>query len=485
MVALARHKIKQQLLEIQIAEREDHEAVTAIVVSIYREHIGEIIDEVCGGLVPDDRLIKIDSLEVDLGRLAMRQLATDFPRAVKKSLSEALLKKIVGKPEYAKKGKINPLHETKSALIYYLSTGLIPWDYNGNLSALKQEFGHTKITHLFDYKVLFKQAAIRKRAVHLFSEVRLFEFIAEVGTTYSKNVLRQFKALRLFLDRLSELNHGKLSGEAKVYVKQLLPGEVAQVEMVQHLLAATVTGSSSQPHLIQLLSPYLRVRKVIALLEDKSVKQLKILDAEDQRSIEDFISKKQLSFEQEFPEKKPEETTRRVEKKVFGDEGLVVNNAGLVLVWPYLQAFFTGLNLMQDNVFLDHQAHLKAVHLLHYLGFGSLVEGNETQWFLNKLLCDLEEGEFVPEKYELTATEKLEGEHLLTAIIKNWAALKNTSPNSLRQTFLQRNGLLERTKQGWTLKVERKAVDVLLERLSWPISVIKLPWNNYIINTVW
>jgi hypothetical protein len=74
---------------------------------------------------------------------------------------------------------------------------------------------------------------------------------------------------------------------------------------------------------------------------------------------------------------------------------------------------------------------------------------------------------------------------LLKNVISHWGALKNTSPDGLREVFLQRNGKLMIKDETATLQVERKSYDVLLEKLPWNISKVKLPWFKKIIFLEW
>ena len=74
---------------------------------------------------------------------------------------------------------------------------------------------------------------------------------------------------------------------------------------------------------------------------------------------------------------------------------------------------------------------------------------------------------------------------LLSAIIKQWSVLGNTSIKALQETFLQREGKLSRTKNGWELIVEKKSFDILLDQLPWSISVIKNQHMTDAIYTEW
>ena len=78
-----------------------------------------------------------------------------------------------------------------------------------------------------------------------------------------------------------------------------------------------------------------------------------------------------------------------------------------------------------------------------------------------------------------------EANSLLKAAIKNWQELKNTSPDGLREMFIHRDGKLIQNENNYKLIVERKAQDVLLEKLNWNISIIKLVWKNELLFVEW
>jgi hypothetical protein len=104
---------------------------------------------------------------------------------------------------------------------------------------------------------------------------------------------------------------------------------------------------------------------------------------------------------------------------------------------------------------------------------------------MEKLLCGLEISATIPREIALNETEITEATVLLEAVISNWAKLKNTSVEGLRETFLRREGILSKKENGWLLQVERRTVDVLLESIPWSYTTLALPWNPYIIFTEW
>ena len=317
--------------------------------------------------------------------------------------------------------------------------------------------------------------------------------------------LRDFELVKNILVKLSKSSEEKVSEAARSILNALAPKEkLYTVSMVQLL---TATSGSNLLNIVlawpekfrNLLEELFQKENVLRSTEFTSEEKILINDFFVEESKVDGKVKSETVTEIE--EKLHDETgkteafrkTKVAEeipskfnpiKQLAVGESLTVNNAGLIIVWPYLQAFFTGLDLMKDRLFLNDEMSIKAVHLLHYLTFKSEA-GDETTWMLNKLLCGLSESEFIPEEMNLTSEEMDECENLLTALIKNWPVLKNTSPDSLRNTFLQRNGLLARNENGWVLKIERQAFDILLDKLNWTISTVKLPWNNYMIHTEW
>lgn len=162
-----------------------------------------------------------------------------------------------------------------------------------------------------------------------------------------------------------------------------------------------------------------------------------------------------------------------------------IENAGLLLLGPFLSSFFQNLNLLtQKHLFKNEQSQHTAIHLLQYLTT-SQSYNPEYQLTLNKVVCGVLPNEPIPIRIDLTEEMKKETVDLLDSVITNWSALKNTSAEGFQTSFLQRNGKLSRIDGGWKLQVEEKPFDMLLEQLPWGISMCTLPWNNYLIFTEW
>ena len=166
------------------------------------------------------------------------------------------------------------------------------------------------------------------------------------------------------------------------------------------------------------------------------------------------------------------------------EDEIGIQNAGLILLHPFLKPFFTACGIAGKHGNLPPENFDLAVQTLHFLA-----TGNEDVFELNlvfeKFLCGVPLKMPLQQKSLLTDSIKTEANDLLVEVVRYWPALKNTSADGLRQMFIQRDGKLIQEEAKYKLIVERKAQDVLLEKLNWNISVIKLPWISKILFTEW
>ena len=167
-----------------------------------------------------------------------------------------------------------------------------------------------------------------------------------------------------------------------------------------------------------------------------------------------------------------------------------VEDAGQVLLAAYAERLFKHLGLIAQGQFIDAHAQARAVLCLQALVRGD-VASSEPMWPLSKLLCGLAPNHLLPACEPLKAEEQALLKDLLVAVISHWKAIGNTSVAGLRESFLQREGRLERQRAEagepapWRLKVQPRAFDMLLDRLPWGFSIIKLPWMQGVLHVEW
>ncbi|MFH0783136.1 MAG: contractile injection system tape measure protein [Pseudomonadota bacterium] len=183
---------------------------------------------------------------------------------------------------------------------------------------------------------------------------------------------------------------------------------------------------------------------------------------------------------QERPVEHPGEEARLASENLR----LSVDNAGLVILWPFLARLCDACDLLSEGRFKDEAAAVCAMHLIQFLATG----GKNTPEYLlplNKVLCGWPINMPVPRVHELPEPHREEAQKLLGDVIVHWQALRSTSPDGLRSSFLRRNGILSNDAMGWLLMVERKSFDVLLDRLPWTISTIRLSWMRKPLIVQW
>jgi hypothetical protein len=166
-----------------------------------------------------------------------------------------------------------------------------------------------------------------------------------------------------------------------------------------------------------------------------------------------------------------------------GDE-VKIYNSGLILFWPFLTRLFEILSLAKDGVFLNPACRNRAVYILQYLAYGD-IDFPEYNLVLNKLLSGMRpEEHLIPLTY-LTGEEKESVQSLMNGLINNWEKVKNSSPEGIQETFIQRDGILRFQEDKITLVVEKKGFDILLESIPWNIGLVKLAWMEKPIYVEW
>jgi len=164
---------------------------------------------------------------------------------------------------------------------------------------------------------------------------------------------------------------------------------------------------------------------------------------------------------------------------------LIASHAGLVLLHPFLARLLEARGLYAPDRGLEARALPRAAALLHWLATGR-DEAYEFELGAVKVLLGLHPDAPLPLGRDLLGEgDREEGEALLRAAIGHWTALKGTSTDGLRLSFLQRRGALREDETGWRLQLEPESFDVLLRRLPWAIGTVKLPWMTRPLYTDW
>lgn len=166
-------------------------------------------------------------------------------------------------------------------------------------------------------------------------------------------------------------------------------------------------------------------------------------------------------------------------------EKVMVNNAGIVLMNPFLAQLFKVTELLDEKRQFKSQQHVwQAIQMLNYAVTKQKTTQEHTT-FLSKIICGMEPDWLPPDENSFDEKHIPIIESMLQALIGQWTALGKSSNDNLRGSFLFRSGLLFDEGNRWTLTVEQKPWDILVEKIPWTIGLIKLPWMKKRIQVTW
>lgn len=206
----------------------------------------------------------------------------------------------------------------------------------------------------------------------------------------------------------------------------------------------------------------------LILLNDKDAAASSNESKEKTPNNEKLIDKKDLSFEEK------EEEIRDPDNSEF-----YLDNAGLVLIHPFLKSLFENCKLLNKDNTITHPE--TAAHLLHYIATGKEQDYENAMGF-EKFLCNIPLAQPIERNIVLSDEMKKEAATMLQAVLSNWKVMKTASAELLQNEFLQRPGKLSiNGDESPTIIIERKTQDILLDKLNWNLSIIKLAWKKRII----
>lgn len=165
------------------------------------------------------------------------------------------------------------------------------------------------------------------------------------------------------------------------------------------------------------------------------------------------------------------------------DNEQYIQNAGLILIHPFIKTFFEDCSLLHPNTqqLLDPEL---GAHLLHYIATGN-TNAPEYDMVFEKFLCNIPVNQTINRHIKLSHKHKAQAKKVIESVQHNWPPMKAASAALLQNEFFQRSGKLVATDYDYNLTIERKAQDILLDKLAWGIGLFKLPWQEKFIFVNW
>jgi len=448
----------------------------------FQEQITDITDSICTKYVGAEDWLRIDKLEIDLGYFSPGSFDTNFAAVFKSKFEKELTQKLAAISSTEKKVFQQLL---KLQLFqYFLLTGTLPWwaeESEINLDKTTLELltdQHEKVKRFFYHYQNKKQVWTRVAfQLNKKSKAQIILLVDELKTV--KNLFfKWIQQLNILLvkETITEINVDDETIENIILVKA--------PEIFQHIKNENV--------LLQIFNDDFISRYTIEpssagkIIENNKTDFFntyhEISNGEASKNVSAETGIQQQQKQKDFLLNNEVIHVEEDEKNTI--EKYIVKQAGIVLLAPFLKDLFTNLHLLQNAEWKTKDAQYRAVHLLKFLSTGTqkMPEYNLT---LEKIICGLSLEEPLPLNIELEEHEMSETVSLLESVIEHWKALKSTSVNGLRESFLKRDGLLSAKENDWLLQVERKTLDILIDSIPWGYSTIALPWNYYLIYVEW
>lgn len=462
------------------------------VGGIMTDRVVPAIDRILKKFDPGDEHWIIGRLELDLGTFAMADLENKLPDAIAGAMQSLLeghtgiggnaaerARRQTGDPNFLDHANRQKLDENRgfvrhtrgqgiaAAFMHFLATGVLPWWFQ--LAGGRTLAAEVQAMLEDDHAISIVQA-VAKRPL---TAVEITRLTRQFSPLLHATLLKHFAP-----DAAGEVTHfldgiindaektGKHVAEAarnlRPALETILWRAAVALAMRRQAVSETALARAWQSELAEL--PDEDAGQVAAL-----IKRLRPSNAEFEPAVtSDAPSGK---GEAQGPPELPD-----------GEFGLPVTCAGIVLLHPFLPQLFASLSVAEDGRIVQSD---RALALLHFLATGES-EAAEHELLLPKLLCGMAAEEIAPVPVQLSEHDQDEALGLLKAVVGHWSALGNASVDSLRGTFLVRNGLLRQRNDGeHELQVEPASFDILLDGLPWGFGAIRLPWMNKMLWVEW
>lgn len=432
-----------------------------------KTHILEILDQLATDLTKSGMVVQIEELKLDLHLTVENDLfaESDKLRAAISQQIEAALKKAVTKN---KASQISHAHHNANMVLGYLKQGLLKKHVSDEawkdmITIFYEEILVNKEVQL-EWVQITKNKDAFIRFFRLKSVVEQKEFLEQL-TREEKVSKRLTDILKLFTANPDYFLSIPLIDFYHTLF-QLLPitswslRSVLQKIIVQQMIPEKI-------ELQNLTVPKVIMAEVVAALQkgrlQKGHSHLKPVEGED-RAESEAVMKKPTSMEDNTM------------------DGAYIGQAGLVLLAYFLPQF------LKNAGYIDAKGQLidatEVPILFHYMATGEIT-APEWKLTLPKILAGLYPGEHCNTAIQPNKKLDTKIEGFLEAVIGHWEALKNTSPQGLRTTFLAREGELKSKNGFYYLYVNAQTVDILLNYVSWNYTTIKLNWMQQILFVEW
>ncbi|WP_025741546.1 contractile injection system tape measure protein [Aquimarina pacifica] len=510
MAGSKKHIINKVFVEVQTTSKSKAFEIKDRLDMFLKEQVFPELEKYFENLeeLVEHNIIRIDRLELDMN-VRPDFSYEDVQNAIVKSVGTQINEQVQSKSKNMSldhedsKVFLSERQSDVATFFYFLEQGVLPWW--GDKKALhfleqRERFLEVIRSNVFKNKLIesLKRPIIRQRLVKQLADelilqivINLYENIEGVSGILTEKILTH--EFNDFLSQVSSKNRELLWEELFLFF------QTKNVLRLYHVLKKVqeipqIKMSKEQQWLNAILE-FLKSEKSKGGMIHKKLSEVKPIN----KKLENDILLENLS--EDLDALQSEEKDAEVKKSEEVQNGLIlqdeeiqkeisyeqqseyyIENAGLLLLHPFLKHFFEHCDLLDENKNFKNPA--LAVHALHYIATKKEKQ-LECAMVFEKFICNIPIQEPIDRNIKLSETIKDEADELLKAALENWEGLKTSSIDLLRNEFVQRPGKLILTEEHPKITMERKTQDILLDRVPWNISIIKLPWKPKLIFVNW
>ncbi len=442
------------------------------------------LDTLFSSLVHPNQWIRLEELSIDLGHITLDNLQTQWVDLVLAEVERALEKQLAGHWEtindQEKKDKALAYHgiqlsaREEEVFLFFLEHGYIPW------------WGDKKLVGVFWEEI------VQRDTIELVLKARMSDLI--VGSS---------GALRRLLSRIPKRNYVNF---AKLLVPQSKKQWVRPPEKHLRSVDGLRQFVAKYPLFIDRLwekwivwiisASNDRVNFTRSVEEEVFKLANEVLQAmEASEELHDELFYKNIVLLKDGPTSARQAPSREMnveraayheEKKLETKEGIYIDNAGLLLLHPFLPNLFENVGLTKEHQFINSHTCQQAIYLLQYLVNGERSEVcPEYELVLNKIICGWPVNDPLDAILQPSTLMFDEADVMLQSVMRHWDSVRKLEVEGLRSLLINRLGRLTTNGTGWQIRVETQAQDLFLESMPWGVGIISFPWLDKLISVNW
>ncbi|MGE6397589.1 contractile injection system tape measure protein [Chryseobacterium scophthalmum] len=374
--------------------------------------------------------------------------------------------------------------------IYFLEKGNMPWwnSSTNGIAFLEPAVFNTLIANSnFQKKIIsvFLKSNVQERIINQLSD----EQIAQLCLSVLKNRELKINLNVDIIQYISKLNHAERQivwrlvlnvlsqhlSSSNVNLREYLLQQIVKIESASTVFSKTKNKHENLKTAVKIF-PFIKEVEIFESIESiKNNPKEKSEKSENSKTLKETIHQKNETFHKNLSQDDDNELSQ--------DDGQYVQNAGLILIHPFIKTFFEHCDLIDLKTQQLINPELCA-HLLHYIATGK-TNAPEYDMVFEKFLCNIPMHQTINRHIKLSRKHKTQAKNVIESVQHNWSSMKKSSVELLQNEFFQRPGKLVITDHDYTLTVEQKTQDILLKNLGWGLGLVKLLWKKKFMFVNW